>query len=377
MLFAITNEERVTLPARRRPVPKPTPSEFMNFDPNRRDFLKNALLLPLAAGAGLAPVSALAEVEPIKRVGGVSLKISCNAYSFTGPLPQTHEDQSAGATLPLPKAPERDSTKKKGKKSTHSGKKMTLFDLVDFCAEHAIDGCDPTGYFFPTYPTPPPEDYLNALKRHAFEQGVGISGTGVRNSFTTADKPLRDASVRKIKTWVEVAARLGAPVLRVFCDTQMRGLTWHDVAMGATREQVRDWIVADLKECAEHGARFGVIIGVQNHGDFLQTGDQVMELIQGVDSDWCGAIVDTGYFNKAPDPYAEMAKVAPYAVNWQVKQSPFGEDSDVPMDLVRLLRIVRASGYRGYLPIETLESDPTVAVPEMVKKLRDAIAATA
>jgi hypothetical protein len=64
-------------------------------------------------------------------------------------------------------------------------------------------------------------------------------------------------------------------------------------------------------------------------------------------------------------------------VNWQVKQSPWGEDSDVPMDLVRMLRIVRSSGYCGYLPIETLESDPNVAVPEMVQKLRDAIAQTA
>jgi hypothetical protein len=72
-----------------------------------------------------------------------------------------------------------------------------------------------------------------------------------------------------------------------------------------------------------------------------------------------------------------MVKVAPYAVNWQVKQSPFGEDSDVPLDLVRLLRIVRSSGYCGYLPIETLASNPYTAVPEMVKQLRAAIAQTA
>ena len=154
-------------------------------------------------------------------------------------------------------------------------------------------------------------------------------------------------------------------------------MTWHDVASGASREQVRDWIIADLKECTAHGERFGVIVGVQNHGDFLQTGDQVIELIEGVDSDWCGAIDDTGYINHTPDPYAEMVKVAPYAVNWQVKQSALGEDSDVPLDLIKLLHIVRSSGYCGYLPIETLESNPDVAVPEMVSKLRAAIAATA
>jgi len=349
----------------------------MSSPSDRRGFLKGMALLPLLAAAG-ASLKALAEgpLSPIKRVGGSTLKISLNAYSFTGPLPQTHEDQTVGASQPVA-APSKSGRPRTKKSPRGSGSKMTLFDLIDFCAKNNIDGCDPTGYFFPTYPTPPPDAYLNDLKRHAFEQGVGISGTGVRNNFTTSDKPLRDTSVQKIKNWVEVAARLGAPVLRVFCDTQLRGMTWHDVAPGATREEVRDWIIADLKECTKHGERFGVIIGVQNHGDFLQTGDQVLELVQGVDSDWCGAIVDTGYFNNAPDPYAEMAKVAPYAVNWQVKQSALGEDSDVPLDLARLLKIVRSSGYRGYLPIETLASDPYVAVPEMVKKLRDAIAASA
>jgi sugar phosphate isomerase/epimerase len=344
---------------------------------NLRDFLKSASLLPLcAAGLGLGAASAMA-AEPIKRVGGSNFKISINAYSFTGILPQTHEDQTVGASAPLP-APPKDAPKRTKKKGTRKGgTKMTLFDLIDFCSKNNIDGCDPTGYFFPTYPTPPTDEYLYSLKRHAFELGVGISGTGVRNNFTTSDVSLRNYSVQKIKNWIEVAAKLGAPVLRVFCDTQLRAMTWHDVAPGATREQVRDWIIADLKECTAHGERFGVIVGVQNHGDFLQTGDQVLELIQGVDSDWCGAIVDTGYFNHAPDPYAEMEKVAPYAVNWQVKQSPWGEESDVPMDLVRLLKIVRSSGYSGYLPIETLESNPDVAVPEMVNKLRAAIAQTA
>jgi len=353
----------------------------MNNQFNRRDFLKSASLLPFAAATvvGLGSAFSVEAAEPIKRAGGSNFKISINAYSFTGILPQTHEDQTIGASAPIPAPdPSKVSSKKKGKSGTRKdGPKMTLFDLIDFCSKNNIDGCDPTGYFFPTYPTPPADAYINVLKRRAFESGVGISGTGVRNNFTTSDKSLRNYSIQKIKNWVEVAAKLGAPVLRVFCDTQMRDLTWHDVSLGARREQVRDWIIADLKECTAHGERFGVIIGVQNHGDFLQTGDQVLELIQGVDSDWCGAIVDTGYFNHAPDPYAEMVKVAPYAVNWQVKQSALGEDSDVPLDLVKLLHIVRSSGYSGYLPIETLESDPNTAVPAMVKKLRDAIAQTA
>jgi sugar phosphate isomerase/epimerase len=197
-----------------------------------------------------------------------------------------------------------------------------------------------------------------------------------------ADKAIRAADVKHIKDWVEVAAKLGAPVLRVFADTQKKGLSWTspEVSNGATREQVEEWIANDLRECAEHAKKFGVIIGVQNHGDFLKTADDLLSLVKRVDSDWCGVIVDTGYF-KTKDPYVDMAKAAPYAVNWQVKTSAFGQDSDVRINLKRLIKIVRTSGYRGYLPIETLAQkakglpyDPFVEVPKFLKELRKEIA---
>ncbi len=144
-------------------------------------------------------------------------------------------------------------------------------------------------------------------------------------------------------------------------------------------------MAARISASAGVEAQCGLIICVQNHGDFLKTADQLISLIRRVDSPWCGAIVDTGYF-KAPDPYAEMAKAAPYAVNWQVKQSPYGveKQDEAPTDLKRLLRIVRDSGYRGYLPIEALSPrgagggyDPYTVVPKFLADLRAAIAATA
>jgi hypothetical protein len=54
----------------------------------------------------------------------------------------------------------------------------------------------------------------------------------------------------------------------------------------------------------------------------------------------------------------------------------------VPTDLVKLVRIVRVSGYRGYLPIETLAPknkpyDPFAVAPPFLKQLREAIAETA
>src|SRR5579862_3672392 len=270
---------------------------------NRREFIVSAAVAPWLRAA--------------KRAG---LKTSLNAYSFNKMLNDNIKGRGEG---------------------------ITLIQVMEFAAKNKFEGFDATGYYFPGYPEVPPDTYVDGLKRRAAELGIGISGTGVRNNFTTGDKATRDAGVNHIQEWTRVAARLGAPVVRVFADTQMRAQTWETVSKGATREQVEEWIAAALKQCADEGEKHGVTIGVQNHGDFLKTGADLMALVKRVGSKWCGPIVDTGYF-KTPDPYADMALVAPHAVNWQVKQSPFGEESEVPADLDRLLKIVRKSGYEGY-----------------------------
>jgi sugar phosphate isomerase/epimerase len=313
---------------------------------NRRNFLQGLSLLPLSGLAAAAP-------QPARKKGAV-LKTSLNAYSFNVLLNDAIRGRGEGTTL---------------------------MKLLDFASKNKFDAFDATGYYFPGYPAVPPNDYIDGLKKKAADLGIGISGTGVRNNFTTADAAVRQQGVDHIKQYVEVAARLGAPVIRVFADTQMRAENWESVSKGATRAQVQDWIAANLRECADHAAKFKVKIGVQNHGDFLKTGEEQLALIKAVGSPWCGPIVDTGYY-KTPDPYADFALVAPTAVNWQVKQSPLGEESEVPTDLVKLLKIVRASGYSGYLPIETLSPrgkayDPYTVVPAFLAQLRDAIAKTA
>ncbi|TSA20323.1 sugar phosphate isomerase/epimerase [bacterium] len=327
----------------------------MDSTMNRRNFLKGASMASLyaATGVGVGSTPALAEPQ-IKRIGGPKLKISLNAYSFSKMLNDYKKDPTKG---------------------------ISLFDLLDFCAKNNFDALDATGYFFPGYPSELPTDaFINEFKRRAFELGLDISGTGVRNNFTLPDKDKRAADVKHIKQWVEVAAKMGAPVLRVFADTQMKGQSWQTVAPDFKREQVEDWIVENLKECADCGKQYGVIIGVQNHGDFLKTAENLLHLIGRVDSVWCGPIVDTGYF-VSKDPYEDMAKVAPHAVNWQIKTSPFGAESGIKTDLKRLIGIVRTSGYRGYIPIETLSVkgapyDPFDAVPKFLAEIREVLGTT-
>ncbi|MCF8379790.1 MAG: DUF1080 domain-containing protein [Bacteroidales bacterium] len=266
-------------------------------------------------------------------------------------------------------------------KMLNSGE-MSLFDLVDYCAENGFDAVDLTGYYFPDYPEIPSDEFIFDLKYHAHKMGIEISGTGVRNDLATPDPAKRAADVKHIKEWIEVAAKLGAPVVRVFAGPVPAGYEnkWDEVAA---------WMVESYKECAEYAAKYGVIIGIQNHGDMLMTADQTIKIVEMVDSKWLGVIVDVGYFI-TEDPYIDIEKVMPYAVNYQIKESPFGVLSRVRTDMPRLLRIINNSGYKGYLPIETLGDkvmktqkrpdypfrpyDPEKMVPAFLNELKVAIA---
>lgn len=143
---------------------------------------------------------------------------------------------------------------------------------------------------------------------------------------------------------------------------------------------VEKWVADSLFDCAEYGQKFGVIVAVQNHGDFINTGEQHVSLLTRVNHKWCAALVDTGKYLTA-DPYADIAFAAPYAVNWQIKET-LGSTMDSPrVDMNKLLTIIRKSGYRGSIPIETLSMKrqnyvPFVEVPKVLSELREAIEST-
>ncbi|MBI4976152.1 MAG: sugar phosphate isomerase/epimerase [Spirochaetes bacterium] len=224
---------------------------------------------------------------------------------------------------------------------------MTLYHALAFCAANNIPAVDATAYFFPGYPDVPGDAALNAFKREALRMGVCLSGTGIRNDFVTADANVRAEGVALAKKWIEAAARLGAPVLRVFAGA---ALPPDETAEGMKR------LTDCLHQCAEYGSKHGVVIGVQNHGDFLQTADRCIDVVKRIDSPWLGLVVDTGNF-KTPDPYADIARVVPYAVNWQIKESPLGIGNKQRTDIEKLLGIIHAGGYRGFVPIETIERE--------------------
>ena len=244
---------------------------------------------------------------------------------------------------------------------------LTLPELLDWCAVQNIEAVDLTGYYFPGYPGVPTDEYIYELKRKAFKLGIDISGTGIKNNFASPDPTVRKADVERAKQWIIVAEKLGAPVLRLFAGEVPKGYEnkWDEVAA---------WMIECYNECAAFGAQHGVIIGIQNHGDMLQTAEQCIRVVKAVNSKWAGIILDTGNF-KVKDPYADIETVIPYTANWQVKESVFEIGSPIKTDIPRLVKIIKNSGYRGYIPIETLAVkgipyEPYKLVPALLKDLK-------
>ena len=298
----------------------------------RRKFLQTLVTASAVAGAGNISVVNAREKKQIIMGDKNRFKISLNAYSFNAPL-------TKGAT--------------------------NLDAVMEFCAKENFDAIDITGYYFPGYPEIPSDEYIFHLKRKAHQLGLEISGTGIRNEFAEPDKTKRMAEIAFVKKWIEVAAKLGAPVIRIFtAKTLPANYTW---------EEVETWIVEDIKTCVEYGKQHGVIVAVQNHNDFIKTADQMLDVIKKINNDWFGLILDTGSF-VTEEPYSEIKKTANYAVNWQVKEKLNYNGKTVDMDLEKLFTIVKASSYRGYLPIETLSpGDPFQIVPPFLKLVRNAL----
>ena len=290
---------------------------------NRRSLLRGASLSAAALPMQLA-------AAPVHRQPGARIRIGLNAYSFNVPL-------RAG--------------------------ELTLMDLVDFCAANRRDCMDATGYYFPGYPAVPPDRFLYDLKRRAFLNGVTINGTGVRNDFALPDAARRVGDLELVKNWIGVASKLGASVIRVFSGSR--------VPEGHSFGETLEWMAPLLRECADTGKEHGVMIGLQNHNDFVKTAAETIRIVEAVGSEWLGVILDVGSLRMA-DPYEEIEKLLPYAISWQLKESLWYGGREVATDLRKLKAIIDRGGYRGFVPIETLgEGDPRAKVARFAREVHE------
>ncbi len=293
----------------------------------RRQFLQSTLAA--GAGAALNPHSSPA-IEPIQRNGKSHIRLSIAGYSYRKYLDLKIK----------PKPP------------------MTLDDFVDLAAGMNLDAVEPTAYYF----ADTSREYLAHLKGKCSRLGLDVSGTAVGNNFCTSDPSKLREQIQYVKDWVDHASRLGAKTIRIFAG---------NVDKGDTEEKARARCVEAIQEACDYAAKFGIILALENHGGLVTTIEQMLTVVQAVKHDWFGVNWDTGNFVSA-DPYADLTRLAPYAVTVQIKTEVqrTGKKKE-EADLKRLVGILRAADYRGYVALEyEAAEDPKTAVPRHIETLK-------
>ena len=291
----------------------------------RRDLLKT---IPAAVAVASAPRLASA-IPPVTRNGKPRLRLGLAAYSLRDHL-----------TGKLPPA-------------------MTLHDFIERAAAWDVDAVELTSYYFPDDITPA---YVAGLKRHCHLLGLDVSTTPVRNTFTGPAGPARDKEIAHVKRWLGIASDLGSPAIRIFAG---------DAPAGVPAADARRNAVESIEACADEAAKQGVFLALENHGGVVATPEGLLEIVQAVRSEWFGVNLDTGNFH-GKDPYADLERIAPFAVTAQVKAEiqPAGLPKQ-PADLARLTKVLKGAGYRGIVSLEYESAEaPLTAIPRLLESLR-------
>ena len=317
-------------------------------DNTRRDFLRTAVIGAGAAGAGLLTGGGLTQAtaaHPIKRNGSSHMKLSLAAYSFHRHLPFRGWGKPQAKVSPA---------------------SMTLDDFIRYCADLELDGTELTSYYFPPRVT---HDYLMHLKELTFRLGLDISGTAIGNNFCLPIGSERKRHLALTKQWIDYAATMGAPVIRIFAGYPPKG---------ESAETARRRCIAAINESLDYAAEKGVFLAIENHGGIVADADGLLKVVEGVKpSPWFGVNLDSGNFQYTA-AYDDLARIAPYAVNVQIKVNMhFGKGKqrrEVPADLKRVIGILRKANYRGYVVLEyEAKPEPRTAIPGHIRKLRDLI----
>ena len=307
---------------------------------SKRNFLKSVGAVSAVTGLGVALPFPLSGAPPRQRKGKARLNLSLAAYSF--------RDYFNTATH--------------AQRRPEGAKIIDMHDFIDYCADHELEGAELPSYYLDQQIA---RAGLVALKRHAFLRGIAISGTAVGNEFTLPKGEKRDAQIAHVKKWVDNAAHMGAPHVRVFAGG----------ALGQSLKEAQGLCIEALEEVGEYAGKKGIFLGIENHGGIVAEADSLLEIVKATRSDWVGINLDTGNFHTA-DVYGDITRCTPYAVNVQLKVEvrPRGARQKSQADIKRLVGILRDGGYQGFVALEyEAAPNPWVAVPEWLGQLKEAI----
>src|SRR5215213_892154 len=211
--------------------------------------------------------------------------------------------------------------------------------MVRAAGEMGFTGFEMVNTFFPS----PQFRYLQTLQQSAAGAGVRLllimcDGEG---DMAAEDQVERLAAARKHRKWVDVAVTPGCSAIRV----NVRGDQSDAAAM---RERAAESFSALLGFA---GGEVNVLI--ENHGGLSSDPEWLLSLVSLINDPYLGTLPDFGNFPAEIDRYRAVEQLMPRAGAVSAKCYDFdGEGNETTIDFARMIGIVRAAGYRGFVGVE-------------------------
>lgn len=230
-------------------------------------------------------------------------------------------------------------------------KEMTMEDFLARAKELGVDGVSLESCFFPTYD----EGWLKSLRDQLDDYGFDRVYAWGHPDGLERGKNFEEFDVMMAS--FERAKLIGADVMRVVGSSLMFRHEPHGPQIEALTKM--------FKKAVPVAEDMQIKMAVENHIDF--TADEILQLIENVDSDYFGINFDTGNFLRLlDDPIAGMEKLAPYTYATHVKDlmpdktaKPtdwhFFAGVPVGMGLIdneMLAQLLNNAGYEGFLAVE-------------------------
>ena len=194
-------------------------------------------------------------------------------------------------------------------------------------------------------------EYLSNIKMLCLRYGLPIGYIGVSGLFIGTETQ-RQEHTQRCKDAIDLAASLGAPIIRVFCATVPE--------KNADGEDAWPTMISGYREVADYAATKGIAVGLQNHPS---TGDEMLSIRRETDRKNFTFIMDTGQWIGSPgssprgetDPdidfYHFMEQTAPYAMYVRTKFYKIESGREEWLDYERIAGILKSVNYNGCISI--------------------------
>jgi sugar phosphate isomerase/epimerase len=208
-----------------------------------------------------------------------------------------------------------------------------------------------------------------------------LCGFSTHQGFVSPDKIKRQKNIDHTIKCIELAYRLGIPVIRINTgrwgtsrsfDELMKNRGIEPALPGYTDDDGFKWVIDSIEKCLPKAEECGVMLGLENHWGLSRTPEGLMKIINAIDSAWLKVLLDTGNFLE--DPYDKLDRCAAQAVFMQAKTYYGGGIwYTLDLDYGRIAKIMRKHNYHGYVSLEFEgHEDYRTALPKSLALLRKA-----